>query len=53
MTLAENLRQILAAPESVADDEATLAAHAGDKWFAAHAPEVVVFARSVPRTGAQ
>lgn len=30
----------------VADDEATLAAHAGDKWFASHGPEVVVFANS-------
>lgn len=32
--------------EPVADDAETVAAHAGDKWFAAEAPEVVVFARS-------
>jgi glycolate oxidase len=31
----------------VADDAETLAAHSGDKWFAAHQPEVVVFARSI------
>ncbi len=30
----------------VTDDAATLAAHGGDKWFADHAPEVVVFAES-------
>ncbi|HET9419268.1 MAG TPA: FAD-linked oxidase C-terminal domain-containing protein, partial [Chthoniobacterales bacterium] len=30
----------------VADDADTLAAHSGDKWFAAETPEVVVFARS-------
>ena len=30
----------------VADDPETLAAHSGDKWFAAHPPEVVVFAKS-------
>ena len=30
----------------VADDAKTLAAHSGDKWFAAHEPDVVVFARS-------
>ncbi len=27
-------------------DEAVCAAHAGDKWFASHAPEVVVFAET-------
>src|SRR4051794_25014914 len=47
MTLAENLRQQLGANESVVSDEPeTLAAHAGDKWFAAEEPEAVVFARS-------
>ena len=30
----------------VADDSDTLAAHGGDKWFANHAPEIVVFAQS-------
>ena len=30
----------------VANDPETLAAHGGDKWFANHAPEVVVFAES-------
>lgn len=51
-TLAEELRRALdvtdtaEAPAVVADDPGTLAAHGGDKWFAAHAPEAVVFARS-------
>src|SRR5438477_9144882 len=44
-TLADELRELLGR-DAVADDEATLAAHSGDKWFAAHQPEVVVFARS-------
>jgi glycolate oxidase len=45
MNLASKLRELLGA-ERVADDPETLAAHSGDKWFAAEAPEVVVFARS-------
>src|SRR5438477_1888924 len=44
-TLADELRELLGR-DAVADDEATLAAHSGDKWFAAEQPEVVVFARS-------
>ena len=43
--LADELRQLLGA-DIVADDPETLTAHAGDKWFAAHPPEVVVFPRS-------
>src|SRR5215470_1584133 len=39
------LRELLG-NEIVADDAETLAAHGGDKWFATHPPEVVVFARS-------
>src|ERR1700758_5293717 len=46
MELASKLREILG-NEIVADDPETLAAHSGDKWFAAHQPDVVVFARSV------
>lgn len=47
MTLAEQLRRELSADESiVSDDPEILAAHSGDKWFAAETPEVVVFARS-------
>ena len=47
MTLAETLRCRLDADAgTVADDPATLATHGGDKWFASHAPEAVVFARS-------
>ncbi|HEV3410412.1 MAG TPA: FAD-linked oxidase C-terminal domain-containing protein, partial [Chthoniobacterales bacterium] len=42
-SIADQLRALLG-NNIVADDEATLAAHAGDKWFANHAPEVVVFA---------
>jgi glycolate oxidase len=45
MQLADELRKLLG-PEAVANDAETLAAHSGDKWFAAEAPEVVVFARS-------
>jgi len=45
MELASQLRTLLS-DEVVADDTETLAAHRGDKWFAAHAPEVVVFATS-------
>jgi glycolate oxidase len=43
--LASKLRDLLD-KEIVADDSEALAAHSGDKWFAAHQPDVVVFARS-------
>lgn len=43
--LASDLRDLLG-NEIVADDPETVAAHSGDKWFAAHPPEVVVFAES-------
>src|SRR5438552_12330562 len=45
MQLASKLRELLGG-EIVADDPDTLAAHRGDKWFAAHEPGVVVFTRS-------
>src|SRR5436190_12711900 len=45
MELASQLRTLLS-DEVVADDWETLAANSGDKWFAAHQPEVVVFATS-------
>src|SRR2546423_12169393 len=45
MSLADDLRQLLGR-DAVADDDETLAAHSGDKWFAAEAPEAVVFAGS-------
>jgi glycolate oxidase len=45
MTVADELRQLLGS-DAVSDDPETLAAHSGDKWFAAETPEVVVFARS-------
>src|SRR5712691_7142497 len=44
-SLASRLRGLLG-NDAVADDTDTLAAHSGDKWFAAETPEVVVFARS-------
>ncbi len=44
-SLAAELRELLG-NEIIADDAETLAAHSGDKWFATHPPEVVVFARS-------
>src|SRR5713226_4729735 len=43
--LGTQLRNVLG-DDVVADDAETLAAHSGDKWFATHEPEVVVFARS-------
>jgi len=42
---ASKLRDLLG-KEIVANDPQTLAAHSGDKWFAVHEPEVVVFASS-------
>src|SRR5213596_4399863 len=45
MELASSLREIID-NEIVSNDPETLAAHGGDKWFAAHQPDVVVFARS-------
>src|SRR6202045_1116838 len=45
MSLGDELRQLLGS-DAIADDDEMLAAHSGDKWFAAEAPEVVVFARS-------
>ena len=45
MSLGDELRQLLS-NDAIADDPDTLAAHSGDKWFAAEVPEVVVFARS-------
>ena len=45
MSLGSALRKLLG-NDAVGDDKETLAAHSGDKWFAAHEPEVVVFAKS-------
>lgn len=45
MSIAAQLRGLLG-ESLVADDAATLAAHGGDKWFANHSPEVVVFAET-------
>src|SRR5207302_3780817 len=45
MELASELRKLVG-NEIVSNDPETLAAHGGDKWFAAHQPDVVVFARS-------
>ena len=47
MTLARKLQTALGAgSETVTDDPAVLQSHGGDKWFANHEPEVVVFAAS-------
>src|SRR5204863_7531749 len=43
--LASDLRDLLG-DEIVADDPNSIAAHSGDKWFATHPPDLVVFARS-------
>jgi glycolate oxidase len=45
MELALKLRDLLG-KEIVANDPGTLVAHSTDKWFAAHEPSAVVFARS-------
>src|SRR5262252_3454846 len=45
MSLGDELRELLGS-EPIADDAETLAAHSGDKWFAAESPDVVVYARS-------
>ena len=45
LTLARQLTRLLGA-EAVSTDAETLRAHAGDKWFASHPPDAVVFARS-------
>src|SRR5713101_3256948 len=45
MSLGDELRQLLGS-DAIADDDETLAAHSGDKWFATEAPEAVVFAKS-------
>src|SRR2546428_7994538 len=45
MALADELRKLLDS-DVVTDDAEALAAHSGDKWFAAEAPEVVDFAGS-------
>jgi glycolate oxidase len=45
MKLASQLRTLLG-NQVVDDDSKTLAAHSGDKWFAANPPEVVVFANT-------
>jgi glycolate dehydrogenase FAD-linked subunit len=44
-SLGKELRKLLG-DVVVADDSETLGEHGGDKWFAAHQPDVVVFARS-------
>src|SRR6266567_328968 len=45
MEVASKLRELLG-DDIVADDPETVSAHSGDKWFAAHEPDAVVFARS-------
>ncbi len=45
MDLKEKLVELLGA-DAVSSESEVLAAHSSDKWFASHAPEVVVFARS-------
>ncbi|MEO5721198.1 MAG: FAD-linked oxidase C-terminal domain-containing protein [Chthoniobacterales bacterium] len=51
MNASNDLRALLG-DGVVADDAETLAAHAGDKWFAAQAPDVVVFAESTEQVSA-
>src|SRR5437868_8929004 len=48
--LRTQLVELLGA-DCVTDESAVLAAHSSDKWFAAHEPEVVVFAGSTSEVG--
>jgi glycolate oxidase len=43
--IVDELQRLLGS-DAVADDDETLVAHSGDKWFATQTPEVVVFPRS-------
>ena len=45
MTTIQKLRALLGA-DVIRDDAETLAVHSGDKWFAAHRPQAVVFAEN-------
>ena len=45
MDLKEKLVELIGA-DAVSNESEVLAVHSGDKWFAAHEPEVVVFAGS-------
>jgi hypothetical protein len=51
VSVAGELRHLLG-NDVVADDEETLTAHGGDKWFANHAPEVVSFAQTTEQVSA-
>ncbi len=51
MSTSEELQHLLG-KSVVANDAETLAAHSGDKWFANHTPEVVVFAESTEQVSA-
>lgn len=44
-SISSELRQLLG-DAAVADDAESLAGHSGDKWFANHAPDIVVFAET-------
>ncbi|SRR5579862_3710040 len=47
-SLKRELTGLLGA-EAVRDDDATRAAHSGDRWFSSHPPDVVVFGESAPQ----
>ncbi len=51
MSLTSELRDLLG-NDVVADDSETRAGHDGDKWFAHHEPDVVVFAQSSEQVSA-
>ena len=51
MSLTTELRNLLG-NDVVADDLENRAAHGGDKWFAHHEPDVVVFAQSTDQVSA-
>ena len=45
MNLKQKLVDVLG-PDSVSDEREVVANHSGDKWFASHTPDAVVFARA-------
>ncbi len=51
MNLVESLREILPA-DAIGADAAVRQANAGDKWFASHLPDVVVFAETTAQVSA-
>ncbi len=50
LALRKELTRLLG-KNAVREDDETILAHSGDKWFASHAPDVVVFGESAEHVG--